>query len=154
MSSAALSQGKVEPPADELGGLRDILGFHIRLAHGAVYRHFAETFANLGLTQKQVSALWLVAEQPSISQIELGKRLRMDRATTMTIVNRLQARDYLRRERSASDARKQALFVTDAGLGALVEAKACIAEHEAWLKARFTEAEIEKLVEMLARIHE
>lgn len=140
--------------ADDLGGLEGIVGFHIRLAHGAVYRHFTETFADLGLTQKQVSALWLVSEFPGISQIELGRRLRMDRATTMTIVNRLQARAFLRRKRSTSDARKQALHLTDAGAAALVEAKAAVAEHEAWLKARFTAEEIEKLVEMLARIHE
>jgi len=140
--------------SDDLGGLDGVVGFHIRLAHGAVYRHFSETFATLDLTQKQVSALWLVSEFPGISQIELGGRLRMDRATTMTIVNRLQDRDYMRRERSTSDARKQALFVTEAGLDALAQAKHCIDEHEAWLKSRFTAAEIEKLVEMLARIHE
>ena len=144
----------VKDKPDELGGLNAILGFHIRLAHGAVYRHFTETFADLDLTQKQVSALWLVSDRPGVSQIELGRRLRMDRATTMTIVNRLQERGYLRRERSESDARKQALFITERGGAALAEAKACIAEHEAWLKARFTPAEIEKLVELLARIHE
>ena len=143
-----------EDQAAELGGLNGIVGFHIRLAHGAVYRHFTETFVDLDLTQKQVSALWLVNDNPGISQIALGGRLRMDRATTMTIVNRLQDRDFLRRERSDSDGRKQALYLTDAGIAALAEAKAAIAEHEAWLKARFTREEIEKLVEMLARIHE
>ena len=150
MATAELTEDKVA----ELGGLNGIVGFHIRLAHGAVYRHFTETFAELDLTQKQVSALWLVADHPGISQIELGGRLQMDRATTMTIVNRLQERAYVRRERSESDGRKQALYVTDAGLGALAEAKRCIGEHEGWLKARFSPAEIEKLVEMLARIHE
>ena len=138
----------------ELGDLNDILGFHIRLAHGAVYRHFAETFANLDLTQKQVSALWLVSDSPGISQIELGQRLRMDRATTMTIVNRLQDRAFVRRERSSDDRRKQALHITPQGDAALAEAKRCIGEHEAWLKSRFTRAETEKLVEMLTRIHE
>jgi DNA-binding MarR family transcriptional regulator len=72
----------------------------------------------------------------------------------MTIVNRLQERAYLRREKSASDARKQALHLTSAGTAALTEAKLCIDEHEAWLKARFTPAETEKLVELLTRIHE
>ena len=139
---------------DELGGLNDILGLRIRLAHGAVYRHFTDTFIDLGLTQKQVSALWLVADNPGISQIALGGRLRMDRATTMTIVNRLQERAYMRRERSTSDGRKQALYVTDAGVAALAEAKRCIGEHEGWLKSRFDADEIEKLVELLARIHE
>src|SRR6478735_6416380 len=144
----------MEGPADELGGLNDILGLRIRLAHGAVYRHFTETFAALDLTQKQVSTLWLVNDNPGISQIDLGGRLRMDRATTMTIVNRLQDRAYMRRERSTSDGRKQALFLTEQGCAALVEAKAAIGEHEAWLKARFSAEEIEILVEMLSRIHE
>lgn len=137
-----------------VGELNDIVGFHIRLAHGAVYRHFTETFVDLDLTQKQVSVLWLVDEYPGISQIELGQRLRMDRATTMTIVNRLQARDYLRRERSETDGRKQALYLTPAGAKALAKAKRAIGEHEDWLKSRFTAEEIEKLVEMLARIHD
>ena len=138
----------------ELGGLDGIVGFHIRLAHGAVYRHFTETFAALDLTQKQVSALWLVNDHPGVSQIELGRRLRMDRATTMTIVNRLQARDFMRRERSTSDARKQALYLTEAGTAALAQAKDAVEQHEGWLKARFTPQETEKLVELLARIHE
>ena len=138
----------------ELGGLDGIVGFHIRLAHGAVYRHFTETFAALDLTQKQVSALWLVNDHPGVSQIELGRRLRMDRATTMTIVNRLQARDFMRRERSTSDARKQALYLTEAGTAALAQAKGAVEQHEGWLKARFTPQETEKLVELLARIHE
>ena len=150
MTAAELTEDKIA----ELGGLNGIVGFHIRLAHGAVYRHFTETFADLDLTQKQVSALWLVSDHPGVSQIELGRRLRMDRATTMTIVNRLQERDFLRRERSTTDGRKQALHITAEGNSALAEAKRCIGEHEAWLKARFTAPEIEKLVEMLARIHE
>lgn len=137
-----------------IGALADIVGFHIRLAHVAVYRHFSETFANLDLTQKQVSVLWLVDDHPGIAQIDVGQRLQMDRATTMTIVNRLQERGYLRRERSEQDGRKQALFLTGDGQKALDTAKACVAEHEAWLKSRFTADEIEKLVEMLARIHE
>lgn len=158
LAQPALIDDNNDPDAgcdnDPIGALDGIVGFHIRLAHGAVYRHFNETFTDLELTQKQVSVLWLVGDQPGIAQIELGRRLRMDRATTMTIVNRLQDRDYLRRERSASDGRKQALFLTEAGVAALGEAKKCIESHEAWLKSRFTDEEIEKLVEMLARIHE
>jgi DNA-binding MarR family transcriptional regulator len=144
----------IESNDNDVGELNDILGFHIRLAHGAVYRHFTETFSDLDLTQKQVSVLWLVDEHPGIAQIELGQLLRMDRATTMTIVNRLQDREYLRRERSATDGRKQALFLTNAGSKALDKAKLAIREHENWLKERFSREEIDKLVEMLTRIHE
>lgn len=144
----------IESNDNALGELNDIVGFHIRLAHGAVYRHFTETFTDLELTQKQVSVLWMIDDAPGISQIAVGQKLRMDRATTMTIVNRLQDRGFLRRERSETDGRKQALYATEEGAKALTKAKHAIREHEAWLKSRFTAEEIDKLVEMLARIHD
>jgi DNA-binding MarR family transcriptional regulator len=139
---------------EDIGEIRNIVGFHIRLAHGAVYRHFTETFTDLDLTQKQVSVLWLIDDHPDISQTDLAQRMRMDRATTMAIVNRLQAREYLVRGQSPADGRKQTLNLTDGGRKALQVAKDAIAEHERWLKSRFTDREVETLIEMLARIHE
>ncbi len=146
----------VTPPADDgdVGAISGILGFHIRLAHGAVYRHFTETFAELDLTQKQVSVLWLVDDHPGIAQTDLSRRLRMDRATTMAIVNRLQTRDLLRRGASPTDGRKQTLSLTPIGETALMQAKKAVSEHEQWLKSRFTAKETEKLIELLTRIHE
>ncbi|GGD64250.1 MarR family winged helix-turn-helix transcriptional regulator [Aurantiacibacter arachoides] len=152
--AAAGPEGEDAEIGADIGALGDIVGFHIRLAHGAVYRHFTETFADLDLTQKQVSVLWLVDDHPGIAQIEVGRRLRMDRATTMTIVNRLQDRALMRRERFLSDGRKQALHLTADGITALDRAKQAIAAHESWLKSRFSDEEVEKLVEMLGRIHE
>jgi DNA-binding MarR family transcriptional regulator len=139
---------------EDIGEIRNIVGFHIRLAHGAVYRHFMETFAHLDLTQKQVSALWLVDDHPDIAQTDLAQRMRMDRATTMAIVNRLQARGYVVRGKSKMDGRKQTLNLTRAGAKALVTAKAAIRQHEQWLKSRFRGKEVAKLIELLTRIHE
>lgn len=138
---------------EDIGEIRNIVGFHIRLAHGAVYRHFMETFAHLDLTQKQVTVLWLVDDHPDIAQTDLAERMRMDRATTMAIVNRLQSRGYLVRGKSKSDRRKQTLNLTDSGRRALVTAKAAIWQHEQWLKSRFTDHEVAKLIELLTRIH-
>jgi len=137
----------------DVGEIGEILGFHIRLAHGVVYRHFMDTFAHLELTQKQVSVLWLVADHPGIAQSDLARRLHMDRATTMAVVNRLQARKYLVRGQSDQDGRKQPLTVLPEGRAALAEAKQAIREHEAWLKGRFKPREIETLIKLLTRIH-
>ncbi len=139
---------------DDIGEIRNIVGFHIRLAHGAVYRHFTETFSDLDLTQKQVSVLWLVDDHPDIAQTDLAHRMRMDRATTMAIVNRLEARGYLVRGKSETDGRKQTLNLTDKGREVLRIAKQAIQEHENWLKSRFSDKEISKLIELLTRIHE
>ena len=139
---------------EDIGEIQGIVGFHIRLAHGAVYRHFTESFADLDLTQKQVSVLWLVGDHPGIAQTDLALRMRMDRATTMAIVNRLEGKRYLLRGKSATDARKQTLNLTKSGDKALAVARQAIREHEKWLKARFSEAEVAALIEMLTRIHE
>jgi DNA-binding MarR family transcriptional regulator len=139
---------------EDIGAIKDILGFHIRLAYGTVYRHFTETFTDIDLTQKQVSVLWLIDDHPGIAQTDLAMRLRMDRATTMAIINRLQARHYLRRGKSETDGRKQAMFLEPEGAKALARAKEAIREHEEWLKARFTPREVEQLIELLTRIHE
>ncbi len=139
---------------EDIGEIRNIVGFHIRLAHGAVYRHFTESFAHLELTQKQVSVLWLVDDHPDIAQTNLAQRMRMDRATTMAIVNRLESRGYLVRGRSDSDGRKQTLNLTAAGRKALITAKAAIAQHENWLKSRFTDKEVATLISLLTQIHE
>jgi DNA-binding MarR family transcriptional regulator len=137
-----------------IGAIDDILGFHIRLAQGAVYRHFTETFAELGLTQKMVSVLWLIEDYPNIAQADIGRRLQMDRATTMAIVNRLEARELLVRGISTRDRRRQTLTLTPEGRTALAEARRCIIDHEQWLKSRFTAREVAILVELLRRIHE
>lgn len=151
-----LSKQKWPEPAEEvdIGGIDEIVGFHIRLAHGAVYRHFTETFSDLDLTQKQVSVLWLIDDHPDIAQADIGRRLQMDRATVMAMVNRLQNRGFIERGASKIDRRRQTLHMTEAGHAALLAARECILDHEHWLKSRFTQAETALLVELLRRIHE
>jgi DNA-binding MarR family transcriptional regulator len=145
-----------EPDGDAeaaIGQIAEILGFHIRLAHGAVYRHFTETFSDLDLTQKQVSVLWLIDDRPGIAQADLGRLLQMDRATVMAIVNRLQARKFLVRGQSQADRRCQTLTLMPAGHAALERARAAVFEHETWLKARFSDREVRTLIALLSRIH-
>lgn len=149
----ALKTVTAEAEPNDVGEINEILGFHIRLAHGAAYRHFMETFTDLDLTQKQVSVMWLVSDNPGMAQTDLAQRLRMDRATTMGIVNRLQHRKFLERGRSSADRRRQTLYLTEAGEAMLVQARAAVREHEKWLKARFTRDEVNQLMTLLERIH-
>jgi DNA-binding MarR family transcriptional regulator len=145
------------PPAftghNPFSGLDQIVGFHLRMAQGAVYRHFTDTFSDLGLTQKQVSVLWLISQNAGIAQADLGRMLQIDRATMMAIVNRLQERGLVVRDRSAVDGRRQTLTLTPTGKSRLAEARLAIQAHEEWLKSRFTAGEIAILVELLRRIH-
>ena len=139
--------------ADIPAPLDDILGFHIRLAHGAVYRHFNETFGSVGLTQKQTSVLWLVSGNREQAQADIARLLQIDRATMMAITNSLTQRGLLKRRPSSTDRRRQTLHLTGEGEAALKDAVAAIVTHEAWLKSRFKPEETLLLMEFLKRIH-
>lgn len=133
--------------------LDSILGMKLRRAHGAVQRHFGEHFADLGLTQKQVSVLWLTGDNPALAQTDLAQALDMDRATTMALVHGLEKRGLMVRSPAASDKRRIAFTLTDEGVAVLDQAKTAIAQHEQWLKYRFNASELKTLEEMLTRIY-
>ena len=151
--SGDMSDGESPDESTYIGEIDDILGFHIRLAHGTAYRHFMKSFKFLGMTQKQVSVLWLVADHPGIAQADLAKRLQLDRATVMAIVNRLAKRKFVVRGESETDRRKQTLKLLPAGAKALQDAKRAIRAHEKWLKSRFTAKELKTLIGLLRKIH-
>lgn len=129
------------------------LGLRLRRAHGAVRRHFQNQFASLGLTQKQVSILWLTGDHPDLAQADLATALDMDRATTMALVHGLERRGLMARSPSHTDRRRVAFRLSEAGAALLVEAKAAILTHETWLKQRFSAEERKTLEELLARIY-
>lgn len=139
--------------AEDLGGLEDVLGLCIRMAHGAVQRHFSGHFAALGLTQKQVSVLWLFDARPGAAQTEIAQALQMDRATTMTLVHGLERRGLLARAPDADDARKVAFDLTAAGRALLASARAAVASHEQWLQSHFSPDEVATLKTLLGRIY-
>lgn len=149
-----MPQEKDTPVFHGFGEMDHLVGLHIALAHGTVYRHFTESLSHLELTQKQATMLWLVDEHAGIAQTDIAKLMRMDRATTMAIVNRLQARDFLVRGKSKTDRRRQTIDLLPEGKKVLELAKLVIAEHEEWLKDKFKTRDIDRFVSMLKTVYE
>ncbi len=136
---------------EELDGL---LGYRLRRAQGAMHRDFMAAVASLELTQKQAATLWLINGNPGVAQVAVAAALGMDRATTMAIVDRLEDRRLVIRQRSSTDRRRQELYLTPAGQSALRKAKARIAKHEERFKSLFTAAELESLLTALQRLQD
>ena len=140
-------------PGLNVGRLGDLLGFHLRMAHVAIYRDFAETMAELALTQKQLAVMELTAGNPGASQIDLANTLGTDRATMMALVNRLAARDFIERHPSAADRRRQELHLTKAGQAMLTRARKLIDTHERRFIDLFSPDELDGLLAALKRIY-
>ena len=79
--------------------------------------------------------------------------LQIDRATMMAITNTLLGRGLLEKGASETDRRRRTLHLTPAGSAALVTARKAVADHEDWLKSRFSAEEVTQLVGLLSRIH-
>jgi DNA-binding MarR family transcriptional regulator len=132
--------------------LDELLGYRLRRAQGAMHRDYMAAVAGLDLTQKQTATLWLINGNAGVSQVSLAAALGMDRATMMSVVDRLEERGLLIRKRSNTDRRRQKLYLTPAGQNMLRKVKARIAKHEERLKSLFTAAELAALLAALQKL--
>ena len=142
----------VEESTVELGMLAESLGYHLRRAQLNNYRRFAATLGRTGITPAQLTVLLLVEINPGISQTELGGILGMDRATTMTLIDKLQIREWLQRRKSAQDRRKHALHLTAKGERALRKMKAEIDVVEKDFTAALSRDERKQLLFLLQKL--
>ncbi|MBX5223408.1 MarR family transcriptional regulator [Rhizobium sp. NLR8a] len=147
------SQDVPATPSLDVGRLGNLLGFHLRMAQVAIYRDFAETMEELGLTQKQLAVMELLAVNAGASQIDLANTLGTDRATMMALVNRLAGRDLIERRPSATDRRRQELHLTMAGHAMLARARKLIDAHEQRFIDLFSQDEMDALLAALKRIY-
>ena len=155
MSTLATINNDVEAQTAglEIGGLADLLGFHVRLAQIAIYRDFAAAITEVDLTQKQFAVMQIVAANPGPSQIDIANLLDMDRASMMAIIDRLQNRRLIERRRSKDDRRRQELYLTEEGQALLARARDLVADHEKKFTSRFSGSELKALFQALRRLH-
>ena len=155
------SNVKAESQVEELQGpelmfaeLDGLLGYRLRRAQGAMHRDYMATVSGLELTQKQTATLWLINANPGVSQVSIASGLGMDRATMMSVTDRLEDRGLLIRKRSEIDRRRQELYLTPAGQAMLRKVKTRISEHEERFKALFKPAELAALLEALRKFQD
>lgn len=137
----------------EFDQLDAFLGFHVRQAQGTLHRKIIAALSGMELTQKLAAVVWLVGANPGTSQIAIGGALRMDRATTMNLVDKLEARGAVVRQRSIVDRRRHELYLTPTGQTLLVEVKATVKDLERQFAERFSSEELDTLVRLLKRLY-
>ena len=136
----------------DFGDFGELLGYRLRRAQAAVHRDFAGSVAGLDLTQKQSAILWLIHNNPGVSQVAVAGALGMDRPTMMALTDRLELRGLITRGRSTVDRRRQELHLTPDGRSLLAKLKRRIARHEQRIRELFTPAELESFVSALDKL--
>ena len=82
-----------------------------------------------GLTAPQILLLQSIRDKGQVTIGELAKDISLSQATVTTIMDRLEKRDLVYRERSDQDKRKVHAYLTDAGIETLKAAPTPLQEH-------------------------
>lgn len=143
----------VEPDTLSLGALSDVLGFHLAQAavftYGLFERHVGEPF---GLRKTEYSMLLLLLANGPLSPKRLAQALALSAPNLTMLLDRLQERGLLKRERSQTDRRSQNIVLTDEGLRVAQASAAAAGPMERDLLERLSPAERAMLIELLGKV--
>lgn len=135
-----------------LGPLPGYIGFNLRRAQMASFRHLDRTAGDLGLSPGQFSLLTFLDANPGVSQKILSQEFGVDTSTLSPVLDGLAGRGLVDRLRAPHDKRTYALHLTAAGRSLLTEMRARIEAQEAAMEAALAPGERASLLDMLQRI--
>jgi DNA-binding MarR family transcriptional regulator len=115
-------------------------------------RTYLEEVGRGEITPNLIGVLAIVSVRDGISQTELARLMRLERATIGVHVGRCLAKGFIRRIDSAHDGRKYALSVTQRGRQLLQRLRSRIPAHERGLAAALTAAERQTLLRLLDKL--
>ena len=138
----------------DLDCLPTLLGFNIRRAQIALWRDFNRNVAEGDVRPGVFSALLLANANPGIAQIDIANQLGIDKASVVSLVDRMEHAGWVQRKRSTEDRRRQGIFLTPAGVKACRALRKEMIEHERKFVDRFTEQELRTLIALLRRLHD
>lgn len=105
--------------------------------------------ADLQLTARQFAVLDEVERSPGTSQIRLGAATGIDRSTLVDIIDRLQRRGQIERQKSSFDRRESSLLLTESGQATLQAARPFVRAVNDALLASIPEGQRDALVNCL-----
>lgn len=93
--------------------LDENIGYLIAKAHKSLKKKHMEILSEFGLTPPQFGVLKRLYEEDGRSASELVDRLFSDRSTIMAIIDKLEEKDFVRREPDRLDRRVNRIFLTE-----------------------------------------
>jgi DNA-binding MarR family transcriptional regulator len=126
-------------------------GFLLRRAY-VVSREHAQACIGEDTTVREVPALTLIRDDGAISQRRLGELLNLNRTTIGKLVDTLEAKRLIVRDRDSHDRRSYALRLTDEGARVLSRLHRFLEMGEAHLTQPLTPAEHERLTAALREL--
>ena len=135
-------------------GLRQFAGYHLKRAYNVLRSDLAKKLEPLGLRITTYSSLILIVDNPGIRQSELAAALDIERPNMVVILDDLEQKGWINRERLETDRRAYALFATLTGKRVCEKAVQQDRLHEAKVLGGLEPKEIQRLIEALNKIEQ
>jgi DNA-binding MarR family transcriptional regulator len=132
--------------------LRDLIGYALRRAQGAVYADLHDSLSELDLRPVQYTLLLMVAENPGASQSGVCEALGIQKANCVPTMSELERRGFIVRKKSAADARSYELHLTAKGKRIVQRAGEVQASHEQKLIERIGINGRDQLLDLLGKL--
>jgi MarR family transcriptional regulator, lower aerobic nicotinate degradation pathway regulator len=112
-----------------------------------------QMLADIGLCARQAGILTMVTELEPMTQKALGNALGIDRTTMVALLDDLEGKGYVARQRNPRDRRAFLVHPTDSGRAAKAAAVRILDEQQRRFLTPLTPAERRQLADLLVRLH-
>lgn len=149
-----IEDAELGPAPLSFGALDDIVGFHVARAAVTTYAAYERFIGKpFGLKKVEFSLLMIVLANQAIAPKRLARALAVTAPALTMLLDRLQQRGLIQRERNPADGRSQHVVLTAGGhqLARDAAAAAQPMEHEIQ-STRLTRAEHAMLIELLDKL--
>lgn len=153
LSPAEADELEARPAPLSFGPLAGIVGFHIARASVSTYdafeRHIGKPF---DLKKVEFSLLMIVMANGALAPKRLARALAVTAPNLTLLLDRLQQRGLIKRERNPADGRSQHVVLTAKGLKLARDAAAAAEPMERELLSSLSRAEHAMLIELLDKL--
>ena len=127
-------------------------GHLIRRAQQIAVAEFTRAAADHDVTPVQFAFLKAMMDTPGADQITLANQVAFDAATSGSVIGRLEAKGWVRREADTQDRRRKRLFVTPEGAAALEGMNAAVAQAQINMLAPLAPQDRAEFMRLLAQL--
>ena len=141
------------PPVDiKDDTLRQFVGYHMKRVFNVIQADLTQTLKPFELRMLTYTALVLIVDNPGLSQSQLADAMDIERPNLVVIIDELEQRELIVRDRVMTDRRVYALKPTTTGRRLCKKAISACIEHEVKLLADLDEKSHNNLVKSLTAL--
>ncbi len=150
---APLSDPDAERDEPNQSELLELVGYNCRRAYVQIHKTFLERMAGYQLRPVEFSVLAVLRANPLLTQKQLSRALNVSPPNLAVLLDRLQSRGLLTRERNPLDGRSQVLSLTEGGRQMVVKAERTAQALELEATSMLSDSERRTLIRLLQKIY-